>query len=503
MYDNKASNITVGQQLPPNCSSTTAGCPGTSGATNDGTYPGVFNNDIYDGNFGLTSAIYLDEVTPFGQFVHSVPVPNSNTGAADQLVTSFSSKSELGLHLSLSGQYLTFMGYVAPVDAVDISNSNTPLAVDPTNPVGENAYRAAAAVDAAGNFHFLETNAYSGNNGREVILNDVAGNVVAYTAGNAGNGANPQPNGVILGAGAQLLEGLIAPEAAQQPALPTPVASFSVTELGSKADKVGKDDNFRGMTIYNNVLYFTKGSGGNGVNTLYFVDTTGTACPNGVGVPVAGAPRPTNPLSYNASTLQSSGLPSNMCVLSGFPTVLAKNDTTGETPFDVWFASPTVLYLADEGDAYTGGADLYTHAAAQTLAGLQKWVFNSSTKSWSRVYTLQAGLDLGQPYTVPGYPTGNNPATGLPWAPATDGLRHITGEVVDGLVLIYGTTSTVSGNGDIGADPNRVVAMFDLLDNTDPNVAQYEIGLPIRQAGFAEVLRGIALTPGTPVTGSY
>ena len=52
-----------------------------------------------------------------------------------------------------------------------------------------------------------------------------------------------------------------------------------MTLLGDPADKIGKDDNFRGLTVYNNVVYFTKGSGGNGINTVYFVDTTGTACP--------------------------------------------------------------------------------------------------------------------------------------------------------------------------------------------------------------------------------
>jgi hypothetical protein len=39
--------------------------------------------------------------------------------------------------------------------------------------------------------------------------------------------------------------------------------------------------------------------------------------------------------------------------------------------------------VADEGDGFTGGADLYTHAAAQTTAGLQKWVFNSATGAWA------------------------------------------------------------------------------------------------------------------------
>ena len=49
---------------------------------------------------------------------------------------------------------------------------------------------------------------------------------------------------------------------------------------------------------------------------------------------------------------------------------------------------------------------LYTAAAASTTAGLQKWVFDASTKQWNLAYVLQSGLNLGQPYTVPGYPTG-------------------------------------------------------------------------------------------------
>src|SRR6202030_679089 len=102
---------------------------------------------------------------------------------------------------------------------------------------------------------------------------------VIYLAGNAGNGGDPQPNGIIIAAGAQILTPETKAEVAQRPGTPTPVAAFNITELGAPADKIGKDTNFRGMTIFNNVLYYTKGSGGNGVNTVYFVDTTGTACP--------------------------------------------------------------------------------------------------------------------------------------------------------------------------------------------------------------------------------
>lgn len=500
VYDNKASNVQVGEVLPPNCPAASGACGAVSGAPYDGTYPYVWNNELYDASFGITSRIYLDQLAPNGWLIDTLEVPNSLQPAAreGELVTSFGSKSELGLHLSLDGRYLSFMGYVAPVNAIDVSNANTPLALDGTNPDGQSFYRAVALVDRKGHFRFTETNAYSGNNGRAAIYNNVGGAHVFYTVGNAGNGANPQPDGVILGAGSQFVMPSQLPEALQTPAMPTPLASFSIAALGAKADKIGKDDNFRGITVFNNVVYVTKGSGGNGVNTVYFVDTTGKACPKGVGVPAAGAPLPTSPLAYNASTLQTSGLPTNMCVLAGFPATPNKTAKTLSYPFALWFADANTLYVADEGDGYAGGSDLYTHAAAQTTAGLQKWVFNAATQSWSLAYTLQAGLKLGQPYTMSDYPTGTNAATQLPWSPATDGLRQITGRVDDdGKVTLWAITSTTSGNGDTGADPNKLVAIRDELSNTTAAGAANEQFVTLRSAKFGEVLRGVSLTPGT------
>ena len=499
VYDNNAANVTVGQILPPNCAQTTAGCPAGTGATANGTYPYIFNNVLYDPSFGITSRIYLDQLSLLGQPVNSIEVPNSDEGGnGKHLATSFSSKSELALHLSTDNRYLTFMGYVAPINTLDVSNSNTPLAIDPTNPDGQTPYyRAVARVGKNGGFAFTVTNAYSGNNGRSAILNNSGAAPVYYTAGNAGNGANPQPNGVILGAGAQFIPEAAVAEEAQNPGLPTPAASFSVTELGDKADKIGKDDNLRGETIFNNVLYYTKGSGGNGVNTVYFVDTVGGACPNGVGLPKPGATLPTAPLAYNGATLQTTGLPSNLCILAGFPTTLAKN-TPVSYPFGLWFANSTTLYVADEGDGYAGGADLYTHAAAQTTAGLQKWVFNAAAGTWQLAYVIKNGLGIGTPYTVPGYPAGVNAATGLPWAPATDGLRNITGLVgPDGLVAVWATSSTTSGAGDTGADPNKLFVTLDVVGNTDPALGGDLPFVEVKDAGFGEVLRGVSLTPGT------
>ncbi len=497
VYDNNPNNVKVGQILPPNCQATQGGCAGP--ATNDGTYPTVFNNDLVDGSFGVTSKIILDQYTTAGSLVNSLEVPNSNhVGRAlkgDQMVTSFSSKSELALNLSTDGQYLTFMGYVAPIDDLDVSNSNTNQDVDPTNPVGRSYYRAVAQVDVNGNLNFTETNAYSGNNGRAAILNNLNGANFFYTAGNAGNGANPQPDGIIIGAGAQIINPLTQLLVSQRPAQPTPVSSFNVTQIGDPQDKIGKDDNFRGLTIFNNVLYYTKGSGGNGVNTLYFVDPTLTVCNdnNGIGLPPAGATLPTAPMTYDPTLLQTKGLdPNNMCILNGFPTAL-KSKTS--FPFGVWFANATTVYVADEGDGdntYANG--VYTKAQSNPLSGLQKWIFDSTSGQWNLAYVIQSGLQLGVPYTIANYPTGNNPATGLPWSPGTDGLRNVTGTVNgDGTVSIYAITSTVSGNGDQGADPNMLVTVSDQLSAT--SLPPGESFTTFEAANSGEVLRGVSFTP--------
>jgi len=101
VYDNNPNNVTVGMTLPPNCAS------GCVHAIVDGSYPYVFNNNSVDGSFGITSKIFLDQITTSGALVNSLEVPNSSQNGVlpktDQMVTSFSSKFELALNLSTDG----------------------------------------------------------------------------------------------------------------------------------------------------------------------------------------------------------------------------------------------------------------------------------------------------------------------------------------------------------------------------------------------------------------
>jgi len=443
VYTGTPATVTIGQMLP-----------GGGMAIANGAYPDVFNNNTVDGSFGVTAPIFLDQLTPSGTFVNSLALPT------DQITTSFSSKSELSINQSANGQSLTLMGYVALPNTLDVSNSNTPGVVDSTNPVKSSYYRAVAQVDPNGNVQVTPVNAYSGNNGRAVILAN--GNY--YLVGNAGNGSGT-PTNIVSHTGVQMATpGGSADTTVVGTQQGTPGESkgfqygYSVTQYGYPADKSGKDDNFRGERIFNNTLYVTKGSGGNGINTVFQVGNAGSL--------------PT--LADAANT--------PITILPGFPTFLASATTAsypyGFYPFGIWFANATTLYVAVEGDGKTA------HAATDPNSGLQKWILVNGT--WQLAYTLQNGLNLGQQYSVPGYPAALNPAT--------DGLRNITGKVNgDGTVSIYAVTSTVSASGDQGADPNLLIEITDKLAAV--NLPAGETFTTLYRAGYGEVLRGVSFAP--------
>ncbi|MBO0814011.1 MAG: hypothetical protein J2P30_02490, partial [Actinobacteria bacterium] len=298
-------------------------------AVADGSFAHVWDNVSVDDNFGVSAPIFLDQLTPGGSAVSTTDVPAGTPGSAghghDVLSGSFSSKSEGALALSARGRAVTFMGYAVPANVLDASNGNTPGVIDPTNPDAQQVFRGVGELDRGGKFWFTETNAYSGDNGRAAILDDTTTGHY-FAAGNSNNGDGTSPPGLISGTGAQLVTPAREAEADQAPGQPVPAGGFSVTQLGDKADKLGKDTNFDGVTIHDGVVYYSKGSGSNGVDTVYFIDTTGTACPGGMGTPVPGAPMP-GPDASDPAT----GEPAhNMCILAGFPSALARSVKTPE-----------------------------------------------------------------------------------------------------------------------------------------------------------------------------
>ncbi len=501
VYVGKASTVTIGETLPFGCQGGAAGVTvqvpliagGTAGvavpcgvASDNGEAPNLFdshnvwNNANSDPTFGVTSPVFLDDITTDGFLVGTLPIP------ADQIVTSFSSKSELALNRSVDGKSLTFMAYRGGVgcggttvsltrpNLLDVSNGNTPGVCDPTNPVFSSDvnnptmptayYRAVAEVDENGNITYTDGNAYSGDNGRGAIK---GGNGLYYMVGNDNNGNLSKAEMKTTVAGMELVNAtgaeLLYPGAPA--ALPPNITMIGRLEYGT--DKPGKDTNFRGLTIYNNTLYVAKGSGSNGYNTVYQVGTAGTL-PTGSAATLATVP---------------------LTPLPGFPDTNASTSTS--FPFGLWFANPTTLYVCDEGDGTLVSPAVNGNIAdtqSQQTAGLQKWVLAGGT--WTREYILQNGLNIGVPYHVANYPTALDPATG--------GCRNITGKNNDdGTVTIYAVTSTVSSNGDTGADPNKLVKVTDRLSDTTLPAANSCLGRfkTIRSARAGEVFRGIALAP--------
>ena len=463
MYDGVASTVSVGLALP-----------GGGVAIGDGSFANVFTNEKPDPSFGITSSIYLDQMTTSGSLVHTTAIDSN------QITTSFASKSELALNISTDGTSVSFMGYAAPKNTLDVSNSNTTAMFDSTNPVGTTYARAIATVNlSSGALGVTDVNAYSGNNGRAAVL----ANGQYYMVGNAGNGSGngTQLSNLSNNTGVQSIavgsSGNTTAVGAAQGTFGSATgyqAGFSLAQLpdpahpGSNyaADKTGKDNNFRGMTVFNNTLYVTKGSGSNGVNTVYQVGATGALANGGV-------------LTNAAIT-----------VMPGFNALSEKVAETTATltatphPFGLVFQDASTMFVADEGD----GVRMGVAGKVSTFNGLQEWKLSNGV--WTKTQTFQQGL-VGQVSTP----------SGLSWQVQQDGLRNITGQAnADGSFTIYGTTSTVSNEltHDLGADPNEIVSITVGANSTAANTA-FNV-LQIATAG--QRFGGVAIAP-VPEPESY
>jgi len=463
--------------------------PGTNATTkvaavHDSSYPSVFLNAGADASFGITSPIYLSTVNSGNGFtIKNVNLTAIAAASGVDFVTSFSSKSELAINLSTDGtSAFTLVGYSTVSGLLDISNSNSFYPVDTTNPTygfSPETYRTVLQLNKNGSWQVTPTNGYSGNNGRTAILDSAHG--YYFLAGNAGNAGKPAPNGTFL---SELSNNTGVQTIAVGSGNPTTTVigqaqgtlnsstgyqrGFSVGNTNpltglpyGAVDKTGKDDNFRGATAYNGTLYVSKGSGGNGINTVYQVGNVG---------------------DFGTGNLDGN---SPITVLPGLPTQLASGTPT-YFPFGMWFANPTTLYVADEG----GTAFPYVATGHE---GIQKWVFESDGQ-WHNVYTLQNSLGLGVPYTVTG--TAMDGSSGN-YTTTTSGLRHLIGSLhTDGTVTLYATTSTVSNPtvyGDQGADPNRLVSIKDVVSaQTQPSNENFTL---LKTAAYGQVLRGVNILP--------
>jgi hypothetical protein len=475
----------TGATLDKNGNVTAAGSTVSAVSGND--YVTVWGNEVPDASFGVTSPITLTDIEPqSGHVFATLSVPT------DQVVTSFSSKSELGLHYvrDQNGGHLVFVGYgLAGVGALDVSNSDAVGGQDITNPVtfafgNEYAFsRTIVALDDKNHFSYTPTINYGGNNGRSALLGS---NGLYYTVGNANNG-----NAATFGSNTNFTNPDVTETTGVEVVTPIDASSANVAvpagnsaevnpllQLGEnkgKADKAGKDDNFRGITEFNGALYFTKGSGSNGIQTVYTI-TTGAqyaidAIPQPDVGPSVGNVLPTVAGAGNAAVR----------VVNGFPVDSARTAGGDYTPFAIFFANDNTMYVTDEG---TGDApDIASHA------GLEKWSLVNGT--WQLDYVLTSGL-IGQSYGPLFDSNGQNP-----WPAVTNvGLRNLAGRLNgDGTVTLWAVTSTTDTNAahtDVGADPNEVVEITDVVAATSATQVANESFSVVASPVYGKVYRGVA-----------
>jgi hypothetical protein len=403
---------------------------------NPANYPYIFNDPTVS---GVQGSIHLDVFAPFPHVPALFSFPLSG------ITTSFSSKSEGALTRSVDHHFLTYIGYDGPDGDEGVSNSYTTAAnlAGNTLPLFD---REVALISADGSVSLTpQSNAYSGDNPRAVITVD---GTQFYMAGNSDSTIAKDGTGPGTTIGARY--GTPGSNTSYQLGV-----YFASDRPDETAKQHVKDNNFRGIGIYNGNLYTSKGSGGNGDDGIFKVeDVSGHGLPTGTGntiVHLLGAPA-TDPVTGNPSPF---------------------------TPFGFFFANPKTLYVADEGYPNT---DANGNLIPDPLAGLEKWSLVNGT--WQLDYVIQDGLNLLQPANVPGYPVPTY----------TYGLRNMTGRVdEDGTVTIYAITSQYSTFSGGEPDPTNLVVVKDRIASkkleTHHHLDHFET---LQNSGYGHVFRGVA-----------
>ena len=159
------------------------------------------------------------------------------------------------------------------------------------------------------------------------------------------------------------------------------------------------------------------------------------------------------------------------------------------SPEQFFFASKSVLYVADSGSPKNGNAG----AAALGDGGLQKWVNSKAdgTGTWTLAYTLYKGLNLvnNDPAIAPvgtsnGYGGFNNDVTGL---------FALTGKVIGGQVELFSTSYTKNE-----LDTSYLFGITDSLSATTAAAVSGESFQTLVTSDPDVSIRGVSFAPSVP-----
>ncbi|MGA3189699.1 MAG: hypothetical protein ABSF22_21540 [Bryobacteraceae bacterium] len=409
-------------------------------------------------------------------FINSLVFPQTASGANFPVSGEYGSSSEGTLHLSGNGAYLTVAGYginAAVYNSNPLAYTSFTLATNPkAEALGQSSSltgqpgqswtavpRVVVLVDANGNVNSSSAlyNVFNTNNPRSAFT---ANGTEIYVSGQGNSVTLDNTGGVFLAPGG----GICYFDAS------TPCAITSITGAdagGGMSQETNDVQIVNNPLTSNTTLYVSNDSKEGGTNRDY-VGTLGT---------------PPSTTTYNGASgpTQLTGFANSNG--KGSITITAANtnglNSSGQvvnvSPQNYFFASPSVLYVADSGNPKN------TSGSTSSLGngGLQKWVNSQANGSgtWSLKYTLAAGLGL----------VANSSASG------TTGLYGLTGQVVSGTtptVNLYATNYTI-----LDLDPTFLYGITDTLSaTTNPGTMFTKLATAPADSNF----KGVSFAPVPP-----
>jgi len=406
-------------------------------------------------------------------------LPQVASGTNNPISGEYGSSSEGTLELSGNGQYLTIAGYDVTASTFNSDPQSyggaTKSCISP-GPSAVTCYPLAQTASVAGT---------PGSAGSGVTTATVVPRVTALIGYNGSvntstaltgvfNENNPRSVATQNGSSFYISGQGEKNDTATQGLFYAQLGATTATQIYGTVDT-------RTVEIQNNQLYLsTDSTEGSGVTEN--ISTVGAAgnLPTGATTPTI----LTNIKSKFSVTSLSQLNAYDQANLDSNPAFTAASKTMGDvylSPESYFFASPTVLYVADSG--IPKGDNNGSGSSAQGLSdgGLQKWVFQSG--QWILEYTLSAGLDLVPDTTACG---SNQVDCG------TTGLIGLTGEDVDinGVeeVDLFATNATLGDE-----DQTYLYGITDVLgDATLPSDESFTV---LDTAAPDTIIRGVAFAP--------
>jgi hypothetical protein len=395
--------------------------------------------------------------TPVG----TLTLPQTSVGPNSPISGEYGSASESFLQLSTDGHSLTIMGY--GVNATTFNNA--PLSTYGTMALGQTT--SLTAANQTGTVYTTVP--------RVVALIGANGSVDTSTAlTGVFNTNNPRSAATVDGSSFYV--------SGQGASKTDTTQGVFLASLGATtATAIDNTTDTRAASILNeggaNTLYVSRDYNPPGSGSQNFSNVSSRTGPSG-GLPTSSTGLVTTHIVPPASPPSLGG--NNASINLTADTANGVNDSRiGKfvyvSPEQFFFASPSILYVADSGQPKNGNAN----AAALGEGGLQKWVLSGGV--WTLDYDLYNGLDLVN---------NANANSATPTAPGVTGLFGLTGEVVGDQVELFATSYGLNE-----LSPSYLYEITDMLDYTTAAEARGAMFSTLYAAPIGTSIRGVSFAP--------